>query len=457
MKSRLLLRYLGAIWALLPEPALLARQPGSVYYRASLDLYQMQVMQPRLAIVLKGYPRLSETFIAQEIRALEQRGINLCIFSLRHPHDPASHPIHGEIEAEVHYLPEYVHDDPLRVAGCALRLCWKPGIWRALASFAVDVWQEPTRSRLRRFAQALVMASEMPDSVEHYYAHFMHTPSSVCHYASLINGQSWSISAHAKDIWTISERELRKKLSASDWVVTCTAANARYLSGLAATPDKVTLLYHGLDFSRFDQNIAELVRRDGSDAGAPVRLISVGRAVDKKGYEVLLAALANLPPTLHWQFSHIGGGELLESLQAQAAELGLAESIQWLGALPQEDVLAHYRDADLFVLPSKISADGDRDGLPNVLMEAQSQGLACLSTRISGIPELIVHAETGWLVEQKDSDELALALENLITDPELRERLAQAGFKRVRSEFSMQGGIDKLMQRLEQSFDGPRK
>ena len=167
---------------------------------------------------------------------------------------------------------------------------------------------------------------------------------------------------------------------------------------------------------------------------------------------ILLTALAAMPSTLHWQFTHIGGGELLESLQQQARDLRLDSRIEWLGGLPQSAVLAQYRDADLFVLPSRISADGDRDGLPNVLMEAQSQGLACLSTRISGIPELVLHGESGWLVEQQSSDQLGQALQRLITDPDLRARLAQAGFTRVRSEFSMQAGIDLLMQRLEQSF-----
>jgi len=410
-------------------------------------------MSPRLAIVLKGYPRLSETFVAQEIRALELRGFELCIFSLRHPHDPASHQIHAEIEAPVYYLPEYVHDDPVRVLKAALSLCWKAGFWRALASFGADLWHEPTRNRMRRFAQALVMAREMPPSVEHYYVHFMHTPASVCYYASIINRQSWSISAHAKDIWTISERELRKKLAACDWLVTCTAANASYLSSLCMDADKVSLLYYGLDFTRFDRNDTVAAERDGSDADNPVRLISVGRAVDKKGYEVLLAALAELPSTLCWRFVHIGGGELLEALQAQARELGLEARIEWLGALPQTEVLAQYRNADLFVLPSKISADGDRDGLPNVLMEAQSQRLACLSTNISGIPELIIHAESGWLVEQRDSGELARALEQLISDPELRARLAQAGYARVRQEFSMERGIDNLVQHLRQSLE----
>jgi glycosyltransferase involved in cell wall biosynthesis len=298
----------------------------------------------------------------------------------------------------------------------------------------------------------MVMANDMPASVRLYYTHFMHTPASVSYYASQINKISWSVSAHAKDIWTIPEWELREKLASTQWLVTCTRSNDKYLSSLTDNADKVSLLYHGLDFDRFARKPEAVSKRDGGDAENTVRLVSVGRAVDKKGYPILLAALANLPATLHWQFVHIGGGELLEQLQQQAREYGIDGRIEWLGALPQTEVLAQYRDADLFVLPSQISADGDRDGLPNVLMEAQSQSLACLSTNISGIPELIIHAETGWLVEQKDSLQLKQALQKLITNPDLRSTLAQAGFERVRREFSMERGIDTLVSRLRQSL-----
>jgi glycosyltransferase involved in cell wall biosynthesis len=408
-------------------------------------------MPPRIAVVLKGYPRLSETFIAQEIRALELRGFELCIFSLRRPYDPATHPIHAEIEAPVYYLPEYVHDDVARVLRAFLRNVWKPGFWKALGYFLRDLWRDPTRNRMRRFAQAQVLAREAPATVRHYYTHFMHTPASVSYYAAMISHRSWSISAHAKDIWTIPAWEIREKLRSADWAVTCTAGNDCYLSQLGGEA-RVELLYHGLDFSRFDQPHLDASLRDGSTTESAVRLISVGRAVDKKGYEYLLPALAALPQTLHWRFVHIGGGELLPQLQHQAKELGIDSRIEWLGALPQTEVLARYRDADLFVLPSKISDDGDRDGLPNVLMEAQSQQLACLSTRVSGIPELVIHAETGWLVEQKDSSALAQALETLMREPELRQRLGQAGFERVRRHFSMDRGIDTLAERLRQSL-----
>jgi len=409
-------------------------------------------MPPTIAVVLKGYPRLSETFIAQEIRALELRGFELCIVSLRHPYDPATHPIHAEIEAPVLYLPEYVHDDVPRVLRALLYSCLRFGFWRALATLLRDLRRDPTRNRLRRFAQALVMAREVTPSVRLYYTHFIHTPASVSYYAAQITGTPWSLSAHAKDIWTIPRWEIREKLEHADWAVTCTGANHRYLSQLSDAADKVELVYHGLDFARFDQAPARQAARDGSEEANPVRLISVGRAVDKKGYDYLLTALAALPPGLHWRLVHIGGGERLEQLQQQARELGIDKCVEWRGALPQTEVLVAYRDADLFVLPSKISDDGDRDGLPNVLMEAQSQALACLSTNISGIPELVRHGETGWLVEQRDALALQQALQRLIADPELRYRLGQAGCERVHDEFSMESGIDILVARLQSSL-----
>ena len=405
-------------------------------------------MSPTLAIILKGYPRLSETFIAQEIRALELRGFKICLFSLRHPTDPASHPIHAEIEAPVNYLPEYIGDDILRV----LRGWWharnQPGYKQARRIFIGDLRRDFSANRIRRFAQALVLAHDMPESICHYYAHFMHTPASVTYYASLINRKPWSISAHAKDIWTIEGWEKQEKIASTEWVVTCTSANARHLGELSDTPDKVSLLYHGLDFDRFPNSDSDAIKRDGRNSHDPVRLISVGRAVDKKGYHYLLDALAMLPEDVHWKFIHIGGGELLDELKTRADSLGLSAQIDWLGALPQTEVLAHYRAADLFVLPSHISANGDRDGLPNVLMEAQSQRLACLSTNISGIPELIEHAKTGWLVPQKNTAALKDALLKLIYEPELRQTLAEAGLLRVREHFSLHRGIDQLVEKL---------
>jgi glycosyltransferase involved in cell wall biosynthesis len=179
-----------------------------------------------------------------------------------------------------------------------------------------------------------------------------------------------------------------------------------------------------------------------------VTLLSVGRAVAKKGYDDLLAALALLPKNLHWRLVHIGGGALNAGLKKEAARLGIADRIEWRGARPQPDVLAAYRAADIFVLAAKIGPDGDRDGLPNVLVEAQSQRLACISTRLSGIPELIEDGVTGLLTPPGDPAALAAALARLIGDPGLRARLGAAGEARVRAAFDADAAIEALARRF---------
>ena len=211
------------------------------------------------------------------------------------------------------------------------------------------------------------------------------------------------------------------------------------------------MVYHGLDFARFpapDAGADDNLERNGEDPDEPVVLLSVGRAVAKKGYGVLLDALARLPDELAWRLVHIGGGTDGDALKQRAADLGLGARIDWLGPQPQDVVLENYRAADLFVLASRIAADGDRDGLPNVLMEAQSQALACLSTDISAIPELIDDGETGVLVPPDDPAALAAALAALIRDPATRRRLGQAGMARVRRDFDLHAGIDDLAARF---------
>jgi glycosyltransferase involved in cell wall biosynthesis len=184
-----------------------------------------------------------------------------------------------------------------------------------------------------------------------------------------------------------------------------------------------------------------------------VRILSVGRTVEKKGYDDLLEALALLPTDLHWSFTHIGGGSLGGALRDKAMALGLEPRVAWLGAQPQDRVLAAYRAADLFVLASRVAADGDRDGLPNVLMEAQSQGLACLSTTAGGVSELIVDGATGVLMPPGDPAALARALERLIRDPAARQRLGRAGLERVRAAFDMRAGARELAARFGISDD----
>jgi glycosyltransferase involved in cell wall biosynthesis len=403
-----------------------------------------------VAIVVKGYPRLSETFIAQEIRGLEQRGVDIRIVSLRHPTDAKRHPVHGEIAAPVTYLPEYLWQEPRRCFRAWRRARVLPGYRAARAAFLADLMRDPTPNRIRRFGQACVLAAELGTGVDHLHAHFLHTPGSVARYAGLMAGLPFSLSGHAKDIWTTPDWDLADKLRDAAWTVTCSEAAAGRLRALApGTP--VEVLYHGLDLARFAPADTQHSGRDGGDGADPVRLVAVCRAVEKKGLDLLLAALAALPGSVAWQLTHIGGGPGLPALRRQAAALGIGDRIAWLGAQPQPRVLAELRQSDLFVLPSRIAAGGDRDGLPNALMEAQSQALPVVAARLSAIPELVVDGETGLLVPPEDTAALSDALFRLIGNPSLRRTLGEAAARHVRAHFDCEPWLDRLALRFRRS------
>jgi glycosyltransferase involved in cell wall biosynthesis len=401
----------------------------------------------RVAVVLKGWPRLSETFIAQEIAGLEARGVALEIWSLRRPTDKYRHPVHDRVAARVVYLPEYLKDDPGRVWRGWLGARRLSGYALAWRKFLADFRRDPSPNRLRRWGQALVLAAELPASIERLHAHFLHTPSSVTRYAAILRGLPWSVSAHAKDIWTSEAWEASDKLADCVWAVTCTALGAQRLRELSPpsdkeAADKVKLVYHGLDFAHLPAPAHLRSRRDGSDANDPVVILSIGRKVEKKGYDDLLDALAALPKSLHWRFEHIGAGELGDALKARAARLGIAGRCLWLGAQPQKQVFAALARADLFVLASKKAADGDQDGLPNVLMEAAHQGLAIVSTRAAAIGEFIEDGDNGLLAPPGAPEALAAALARVIAHPDLRLRFAHRAGEIVRTRFSFEAGVD---------------
>ncbi|MEL6337621.1 MAG: glycosyltransferase, partial [Pseudomonadota bacterium] len=292
------------------------------------------------------------------------------------------------------------------------------------------------------------LAAELPPGIAFLYVHFLHTPGSVTRYAAVMRGIGWGVSAHAKDIWTTPEREVADKLADARFAVTCTATGAAYLRDLADRPETVALAYHGLDLREFPPPPDRLAAGKG-----PVTFLSVGRLVEKKGYDDLLGALARLPKDLEWRFVHIGGGKLTKPLMAQAARLGLSGRIDWRGKQDRAAVIEAMRAADLFVLPSKIAADGDRDGLPNVLMEAASQKLATIATRAAAIPEFLREGREGLLVPPGDPDALAEALATLAQDPAQRQSLGAAASARLTAEFGMEAGIALIAERLREALE----
>jgi glycosyltransferase involved in cell wall biosynthesis len=414
-----------------------------------LTVARSAVADPVVCVVVKAWPLISTTFIAQELVGLEREGLNLWL-AAAHRGDKMRHKLHDQLRAPVHYLGG---------SGMLARLvkAWRklhrtPGYARGLELLRYDLRQGAKRNRLAAFARAMLLVAEMPKETRIIYAHFLNSGMNVGRYAAAISGLPIAASAHARDIWVSAEWNKRVKLEQVEWCATCTTDGWEHLRTLTEDPDKVHLIRHGLSFDRFPTDPPSRPRRDGSPSDDPVRLFSVGRAVEKKGFDVLIDALAALPERLHWRWVHVGGGPIIAELKDRANALGIGERIDWHGVQTQAEVIALYRSSDLFVLPSREGADGDRDGLPNVLMEAQSQALACLSTRFSAIPELIIDGETGVLVPPGEVRSLTAALDRLIKLPEERERLGMAGYRRVREHFEAEAGIHQLAAMLRQSM-----
>ena len=402
---------------------------------------------PPLAIVVKGWPRLSETFIAQELAALEANGMAFDIWSLRRPYDKKTHPLHDQVTGNIHYLPEYLHEEPVAVVKAWLKAHRLPGYFKAAGMFLNDLRRDFTRNRIRRFGQACVMATTLPEETKGLYAHFLHTPASVTRYAAVMRALPWSFSAHARDIWTNTEWDLSEKLrpgpGAAEWGATCTELGAKHLQTIAGDPSRVDLVYHGLDLTRFPHP----PDRPARQVGDPFHMLSVGRLVEKKGFDRLISAFALLPKDLDWHWTHIGGGALKDQMKEQAESASVADRITWRGACDQLEVIESMQKGDLFVLPSRVASDGDRDGLPNVLMEAASQRVPLLSTSVSSIPEFIDSGIHGLLSD--DSPEaLAEAIGYVAQNPDVAAKWTIAAEARLRLDFSMHPGIAQLEKRL---------
>ncbi|MEM7072073.1 MAG: glycosyltransferase family 4 protein [Pseudomonadota bacterium] len=397
-----------------------------------------------IAYILKGYPRLSETFIAQEIAGMEARGWELFIVSLRHPTDPKRHPIHARIKAQILYLPEYLSSEPWRVIIAFTAGLLRRRFWHCFKHWWADFLRDPTRNRIRRFGQALVLVREMPDGVRWLHFHFAHTPACVTRYASLLTGLPLSGSAHAKDIWTTPLWNLQPKLQQARFIAVCTQVGEAQLREIAPSAF-VRMLYHGLDLAEINRLAPRQAEVPSGQAAGPVRILSVGRLVEKKGYNVLLQALALLPSSLDWHFTHIGPGDP-ESWHNMACKLGVAKRISWAGPEARPEVLRAMQEHDLFVLASQRAASGDRDGLPNVLLEAASQRLPLIASDFSAIPELIEDGVTGRLVEPGNATVLAQAIEELCHNHGLREQLAANAYALVVAKFDADSWLDRMDQ-----------
>jgi len=409
----------------------------------------------RVAYLVKTFPRLSETFILNEILGVEELGLELEIFSLRKL-PPANEPVHpdvAKVKAPVRYIPSLI------------RPLWPPGLALLLFSHLALLFAAPQRyfaaarfhfgsgnsPRLKDFLQAGYLGRALSrGKFTHLHAHFANVPTTVAEIVKHLTGIGYSFTAHAKDVYLTPPSELARKIKEAKCVLTCTAVNQRYLAGLADQGTPVRLAYHGVDVSRF----RALSSGDPPQNDGVPLILSVARLCEKKGLEFLIEACRILVDRgVAFQCRIVGYGPLEDKLQKMIATLALRDRVFLLGKMTQDQLAQLYPQSNLFVLPCMILENGDQDGIPNVLFEAMVCGVPIVSTEIPSICELIEHQKNGLLVEQRNARALADAIELLIGSPGLRNDLALKGRQTVLGGFTRESSARNVSNILSSVLD----
>lgn len=400
---------------------------------------------PRLGFLVKVFPKVSETFILEEVLGLERLGVALSIYTLADPTDSVAHAAVERVRAPIRRVPSTLAADAWRFAARHLALALRsPGRY---ATALVDAAKRG-RTGLNEFLRAGWLAGQMrADGVHHLHAHFISSPADIAALMARMSGMPFSISAHAKDIYLSRPNDLRRRLGAARFTVSCTEFNCRALRE-AAPGATVHRMYHGVDRGVFSPRVR-------AETGLAPLILSVGRLRAKKGLDTLIDACRLLRGRgLLFRCEIVGYGEEQARLQDQIDACELGDCVSLAGKLVREQVLERYARAAVYVQPSRVTADGDRDGIPNVLLEAMSVGVPVVASRVSGIPELVRHRETGLLVEPDDACALADAMAELIGDPSLGAKLVSQARIAVSRDFDNQHNLQTVLQLLEISH-GP--
>ncbi len=401
-------------------------------------------LTPVLAYILLWFPERTQTFIRDEVATLAEAGLPLRVYTLygRQRGAPPAPPVPVTRLGVAAGATLLRHLAGLRrefgpEAPAFLRqvLCRR---WRSLETAAEALWAALAGVYLAKRAPA--------EGAAHLHAPWADGPATAAWVASHFSGLPFSFAAHAHDIYP-PDGALNDKLQAAAWVHTVSRANRDYLAGLCP-PAAARILTIPVGVSLPDSTPMPPERPPG-----PVRLLSVGRLVDKKGYPVLLEACHLLKAQgLALHLTLAGDGPRRRALQRQARTLGL--EVTFLGYVPPQEVLRLYPQADLFVLPCQVDSRGDRDATPSVLKEALVHGVPVVSTAVSGVPELVRPGETGWLVPPGDPAALAAAIREALADPPEARRRALAGRELVAREYNARHNYGRLAARFRATLAG---
>lgn len=377
------------------------------------------------AYLFERFPSLTQTFCYREVLEMIRQGMDPMIFSVRRPDKPLKD-VPAELSERVHYLPG---DGELTESIKKLR--HERAIPRPMNK-TLQEWTGKT-DKHRVYAAAYIGPLLKKEGIRHVHAHFAGIAARTACWLKRFYGISFSFTGHANDIFV-----------ETDYPVT-----------LADLMREARFVATETDFSRdwliekFPQHAARTFRvyngivipdePDPAPENALPRILSVGRYIEKKGFPVLIDACANLRDRkVPFRCDIVGGGPMESSLSDQVSRLGLGESVFLPGSMPQSDVREYVRNCDVFSLPCVLEGDGGMDNLPTVIVEAMAHGRPVVSTPIAGVPEMVQDGRTGFLVPEHDPQAVADAMEKLLSDRELRQRLGQQGYAVAREKFATQ-------------------
>jgi glycosyltransferase involved in cell wall biosynthesis len=426
--------------------------------REEKETYKMPKSdQHTIAYIMKEFPRLSETFIMNEVRILEGMGLNITVFSVKQPPSSAKqHETLRQMKSGITYLPPvtslsgssllgWLWLNFPKFLGCHYRLFrQRPEVYLEAALEAVKMtfryrpsfFQKPKKVFIKEFIQAGYIADKIISATgfRHLHGHFCHGSTTITLFVSQLTGLPFSFTAHAKDIYLSKLNPgdlLNRKIDHAKFVVTCTGVNKAHLQSLSSEKEHIHTIYHGLDTSVF-----QAVQKKRPLSERPL-ILAVGRFVEKKGFHFLMEACRILVDRGYDFRCQIVGeaDDQSDLIRGLIETFKLEESVQISGGVTQQTLREIYSTCAMFVLPCQIVDNGDRDGIPNVLVEAMAMEIPVISTDISGIPELIEDKVNGLLIPQKNSEGLARAIEVYLKDSDFRVRMGQEGRKKVCDSF----------------------
>jgi glycosyltransferase involved in cell wall biosynthesis len=405
-------------------------------------------MRSRVVYILRSYPRLSQTFILNEILALERLGVRVQIFPITNPREALVQHDVAKVRAPAHYLETALERSRPAIILEHL-LVAASGPRRYLSTLAYVL-------RRRDLATGYAAASPFACFIEAVYlarflrrertgarstrvhSHFAHDPTLIALLLKRLTGLPYSFTAHARDVYQVPRSALAERIREADAVLTCCYSNLEYLGELAPEERrKLQVLRYGIDLGTFRP--AQPPRTD-----VPL-VVSIGRLVEKKGFGDLIAACRVLKDGgLRFRCVVYGDGPLREELVEAVTCLGLSGEVTFAGARTQRELQGLLQQAHVFALTPCVTDDGDRDGVPNALLEAMACGLPVITTTVAGIPEVIVHGHNGLLAEPHDVPVIADHLAALITDPPLRTRLGSNARNEVVANFDREANARQL-------------